>query len=237
MVIYPAIDLIDGKCVRLSQGQYDDVTVYSENPLEVAQSFKDSGATFIHMVDLDGARGGKGKNKNVILQVAKQTGLMVQTGGGIRDLETIDFYLSGGIKRVILGTSAVKNRDLVVKAVDKYGDAIAVGIDAKDGKVAIEGWEQTSDFRAIDFAKDMESIGVKNIIYTDISRDGMLSGPNISAMRDMAQSVNINVIASGGVSKLADMQALKETGVNGVIVGKAIYVGNIDLKEAISSVL
>lgn len=234
MIIYPAIDLIDGKCVRLTQGQYDTVTVFSEDHVQTALNFKEAGASFLHMVDLDGAKSGSANNRNVILKVLSETGLFVQTGGGIRDMEAIDYYLTRGISRVILGTSAVQNPELVKEAVKKYGDKIAVGIDARDGKVAINGWEKTSSFTAVEFAKMMVSLGVEHIIYTDISRDGMLKGPNLKAMEEMSKSVDAGVIASGGVASVKDIIDLSKTGVAGVIVGKAIYTGNINLKEAIS---
>ncbi len=234
MKIYPAIDLIGGKCVRLTQGSYDAVTVYHEDPLEVAKEFEALGSAYIHMIDLEGARNGISQNSEVIRRVANQTGLLVQTGGGIRSMETIEAYLENGVSRVILGTSAVKQPQLVKDAVAKYGDKIVVGIDAKDGMVAISGWEVKSEFGAIEFARKMQDLGVKHIIYTDISRDGMLSGPNLKAMEEMARALEIEVIASGGVSCLQDVKDLKNTGVSGVIIGKALYTGNLSLKEALS---
>lgn len=234
MIIYPAIDLIGGKCVRLTQGSYDDVTIYGEDPLKTAMDFERVGSEYIHMVDLEGARNGGSENSHVIKQVAGNTALKVQTGGGIRSMEKISDYIESGVERVILGTSAVKNPELVKEAVKKYGEKIAVGIDAKDGVVAISGWETQSRYKAVEFALKMQDIGVKNIIYTDISRDGMLNGPNLNAMREMAEALSINVIASGGVSCIEDILDLKKTGVSGVIVGKAIYTGRIDLKEALT---
>lgn len=234
MKIYPAIDLIGGKCVRLTQGSYDAVTVYHEDPLEVAKEFEALGSAYIHMIDLEGARNGISQNSEVIRRVANQTGLLVQTGGGIRSMETIEAYLENGVSRVILGTSAVKQPQLVKDAVAKYGDKIVVGIDAKDGMVAISGWEVKSEFGAIEFARKMQDLGVKHIIYTDISCDGMLSGPNLKAMEEMARALEIEVIASGGVSCLQDVKDLKNTGVSGVIIGKALYTGNLSLKEALS---
>lgn len=234
MKIYPAIDLIGGKCVRLTQGSYDAVTVYHEEPLEVAKEFEALGSPYIHMIDLEAARSGVSANSEVIRRVANQTGLLVQTGGGIRSMETIEGYLEHGVSRVILGTSAVKQPQLVKEAVAKYGERIVVGIDAKDGMVAISGWEVKSEFGAIEFALKMQDLGVKHIIYTDISRDGMLSGPNLKAMEEMAKALEIEVIASGGVSCLQDVKDLKNTGVSGVIIGKALYTGNLSLKEALS---
>ncbi len=236
MIIYPAIDIIGGKCVRLQQGSYSDVTVFGDSPVDMARKWESLGAEYLHVVDLDGARSGKSENAEIIAQIAKTLKIPVQIGGGIRTLETIETYLSGGLSRVILGTSAVNNREMMISALKEYKDKIAVGIDAKDGKVAIHGWEKTSDFTAVEFAKEVEALGTKTIIYTDISRDGMLKGPNLQAMKEMADSVSLNVIASGGVSKLADIVDLKQTGVSGVIVGKALYTGNVNLKEAIEAI-
>ncbi len=236
MIIYPAIDIIGGKCVRLQQGSYSDVTVFGDSPVDMARKWENLGAEYLHVVDLDGARSGKSENAEIIAQIAKTLKIPVQIGGGIRTLETIETYLSGGLSRVILGTSAVNNREMLISALKEYKDKIAVGIDAKDGKVAIHGWEKTSDFTAVEFAKEVEALGTKTIIYTDISRDGMLKGPNLQAMKEMADSVSLNVIASGGVSKLADIVDLKQTGVSGVIVGKALYTGNVNLKEAIEAI-
>ena len=243
MIIYPAIDLIDGKCVRLAQGDYSKMTVYSDDPLKMALEFKAQGAEYIHIVDLDSARGkdsselgdwSKGKgNSEIIKEIAKKTGLKVQTGGGVRSMSKISDYLDNGVDKVILGTSAVRNPDLVKEAVCKYGEKIIVGIDAKDGFVAISGWEDKSEYKAVEFALMMQDIGVKNIIYTDISRDGMLTGPNLPAMKTMADALKINVTASGGVSRLQDIIDLRKIGVYGVITGKAIYTNNLNLKEAL----
>lgn len=235
MIVYPAIDMKDGKCVRLLQGRFDNVTVYSENPVEMALKWENMGAEYLHMVDLDGARSGKPKNLSVVSAIASRLKIPVQLGGGIRDLGTIDNILGKGIERVILGTSAVKNPGLVKEALKKYGSKIVIGIDAKNGMVAIEGWEQTSDFTAVDFAKRMKELGAKTVIYTDIATDGMLAGPNLKAMEEMVEAVGIDIIASGGVSKVQDIKNLKEVGVAGAIVGKALYAGNIDLKEALEA--
>ncbi len=233
MVIYPAIDIKQGKCVRLMQGRFSDVTVYSDSPVQMAKKWEQLGAEYIHLVDLDGALEGDMINSGIIKDIATTVKVPVQIGGGIRSIEAIDTMINNGVARVILGTSAVKNPELVKQAVHKYGDIIAVGIDAKDGLVAIEGWEKVSDFSAVSFGKKMQDIGVKTIIYTDISRDGMLQGPNIPAMKEMADSLTIDVIASGGVSNIDDIKALKQSGVAGVIVGKALYTGNVDLAEAL----
>lgn len=232
MIIYPAIDIRGGKCVRLLQGNYNEMTVFSDDPLSMALKFQQDGAKYVHIVDLDGARG-ESTNRKLISAIAKALMIPVQTGGGIRTMEDIDELLNCGITRVILGTSAVKNPELVKNAVLKYGSRVAVGIDAKDGYVAIEGWEKTSEFLAVEFAQKMELLGVKSIIYTDIATDGMLSGPNLGAMGEMLSSVGMEVIASGGVSKTDDLFELKRIGVHGAIVGKAIYTGAIDLRTAL----
>lgn len=235
MIIYPAIDIKDGKCVRLVQGRFDDVTEYSRHPWEMAKKFEQIGAEYLHVVDLDGARLGEPQNINIISDMAVRLGIPVQLGGGIRTIEMIEIILCKGIQRVILGTSAVNDPELVKKAIKAFGSNLAVAIDAKDGMVAIEGWAKTSKFTAIGFAKKMEDYGAKTIIYTDISRDGMLKGPNLKAMEDMVNAVGIDVIASGGVSSIQDIKNLKELGVAGAIVGKAIYTGDIDLEEAIAA--
>ncbi len=233
MIIYPAIDIINGKCVRLQQGSYRDVTVFGDSPVEMALKWEGQGAQYLHVVDLDAARSGNTENHEIIKQIAKTLKIPVQLGGGIRSLETIEDLVSNGLSRVILGTSAVNNQEMLKTALKEYKEKIAVGIDAKDGMVAIHGWEQTSDLTAIAFARKVEGLGAKTVIYTDISRDGMLKGPNLAAMSEMAKAVGIAVIASGGVSCLKDIIDLKTTGVSGVIVGKALYTGNLDLKAAI----
>ena len=233
MIIYPAVDIKDGRCVRLVQGEFDKVTVYSDDPVEMGLKWEKMGAEYLHVVDLDGARTGNVHNTPIISEMAVKLGIPVQLGGGIRTIETIETLLCKGIHRVILGASAVKNPELVKQALKTFESSIVIGIDAKDGMVAIEGWAKTSEFTAIGFAKKMEELGAKTIIYTDISRDGMLAGPNLKAMEEMVKAVNIEVIASGGVSNLEDIRNLKNVGVSGVIVGKALYTGSLDLKEAI----
>lgn len=233
MVIYPAIDVKDGRCVRLVQGKFTDVTVYSDNPVEMALKWEGLGAQYLHVVDLDGARTGEPQNIAVISEMAVKLGIPVQLGGGIRSIETMEIILCKGIERVILGTSAVNEPEVVKKALKTFENNIVIGIDAKNGFVAIEGWAKTSNFTATGFAKKMEDLGAKTIIYTDISTDGTLSGPNLKAMEEMVKAVKIDVIASGGVSKLEDIKNLKEVGVAGAIIGKALYTGNIDLKQAI----
>lgn len=235
MVIYPAIDIKDGKCVRLVQGRFSDVTVYSDDPVEMARIFEQAGAEYLHVVDLDGARLGSPQNMDIIGELAAELGIPVQTGGGIRTAETMEILLDKGIKRVILGTSAVNDPMLVKAAAERFGAGIAIAVDAKDGFVATEGWEQTSGFTAVEFARKMEDLGAGVIIYTDISRDGMLKGPNLKAMEEMVKAVGMDVIASGGVSSIQDIKNLKNAGVAGAIIGKALYTGNIDLKEAIAA--
>jgi len=233
MIIYPAVDIRNGKCVRLSQGKFDDMTVYSDNPVDMAVKWKGLGAASLHVVDLDGARCGRPVNIDIIKEIAVSTGIFIQVGGGIRSIDAAEEVLAAGVSRVILGTSAVQSPELVEEALSRFGDRIAVGIDARDGLVAVEGWEKTSSFSAVDFAKKMCRMGVKTIIYTDISRDGMLSGPNLAAMSQMVDSVDADVIASGGIGCIKDIADLKETGVSGVIIGKALYTGAVDLKEAL----
>lgn len=235
MIILPAIDLRDGKCVRLYQGKFEASEVVGENPVEVALSFKESGAEYIHMVDLDGALNGEIKNLNIISEVVKKVQIPVELGGGIRDMKTIDMLIQSGVARVILGTAALNNPELVKEAVKKYGEKIAVGIDAKDEKVAVNGWLDISSVDYIEFAKEMEKIGVKTIIFTDISKDGTLQGPNLEQLGKLQKNVNCNIIASGGIKNIDDLRAINEMGIYGAITGKAIYSGNIDLKEAIDA--
>ncbi len=232
MIIYPAIDLLDGKCVRLSQGNYDIVTIYSKNPDEFAALWNSKGAKFMHVVDLNGARTGRPENDGVLKKIVKSAGVPIQVGGGIRSIGRISELMDMGINRVILGTGAVRDPEFVTAAVAKFGDRIVVGIDARDGYVAVDGWEKKSNRRAVEFARDMENIGVSTIIYTDIARDGMLTGPNLAAMKTMADSVGCDVIASGGVSCIEDIAALYKTGVAGVITGKALYEKRLDLAKA-----
>lgn len=233
MIIYPAIDVKDGRCVRLVQGQFNDVTVYSDDPVEMALNFEKLGAEYLHVIDLDGARLGEPRNTAVISEMAVKMGIPLQLGGGIRTIEMIEILLCKGIQRVILGTSAVKDPELIKTAVATFGSNLAVAIDARDGMVAIEGWARTSEFTAIGFARKMEELGAGTIIYTDISRDGMLTGPNLRAMEEMSKAVGIEVIASGGVKSIEDIKNLKDIGMSGAIVGKALYTGDVDLREAI----
>ena len=234
MIIIPAIDLKDGKCVRLLQGKKDEVTVYSDDPAEMAKKWVDMGARLLHVVDLDGAFSGEQKNIEKIKEIRKAIQIPIQLGGGIRDIKRIEQLADIGVDRMILGTSAAKDPDMVARACKKFECRVLVGIDAKDGKVAVKGWVEVTELDAIKFAKDMESAGAAGIIYTDISRDGMMTGPNIEAMAKMVKNVKIPVIASGGVSKLDDVENLMQIkDLWGVITGKALYSGALDLKSAI----
>lgn len=233
MIIFPAIDLRDGKCVRLYQGKFEELEVVGEDPLKVAMSFKENGAKYIHMVDLDGALNGEIKNLKVISEVVKTVEIPVELGGGIRDMKTVDMLIEAGVSRVILGTAALKNPQFVMEAVKKYGEKIAVGIDAKNKKVAVNGWLNVSNVDYIGFAKEMEKIGVETIIFTDISKDGTLQGPNLEQLDKIQNSVSCNIIASGGIKDIEDLKTINKMGIYGAITGKAIYCGNIDLQKAI----
>ncbi|MBQ2687038.1 MAG: 1-(5-phosphoribosyl)-5-[Clostridia bacterium] len=234
MYLFPAIDLIGGEAVRLVKGDYSQKTVYSSSPVEVAKSFYEKGAEFLHVVDLDGAKSGNTDNISVIADIIKESGLKVEVGGGIRSEEVIKKYISIGVYRVILGTVAVENPDFCREMARKYGDKIAVGVDIKDGFVAIKGWTETANKTCFDFCKELEEMGVDTVICTDISKDGLLSGTNLELYRELQGKFNINFTASGGVTSLEDIKALKEIGVYGAILGKALYTGNIDLKEAVA---
>jgi len=234
MRLYPAIDMIDGKCVRLVQGDYRKKTTFSEDPLAVALRWQEEGGEFIHLVDLDGAKNGDMPNFEIICRIANELDIPIEVGGGVRDMHAVEKYLENGINRVILGTAAIKNPDFVKEAVKEYGHRIVVGIDAKDGMVAVSGWEEVSQVSALSLAKRMEQLGVSTLIYTDIATDGMLKGPNFTAMHEMAEYVTIDVVASGGVSSLKDLEQLQKTGVEGAIIGKALYTGHIQLKDAVS---
>ena len=229
--ILPAIDMIDGQCVRLVRGDYAQKTVFASDPLAKAKEFEAAGADSIHLVDLDGAKAGHPVNDEIIRSIKRETSLFAEVGGGIRTLEQIEGYIDAGLDRVIIGTAAVRDRAFLVEAAKKYGDRLAVGVDAKDGFVAIEGWTEKSDLPAVEFAAAVADLGVATIIYTDISRDGMLVGPNFGAMRIMARSVSAKVIASGGVTRFEDLEKLKTTGVAGAIVGKALYTGDITSEQ------
>ncbi len=234
MIVIPAIDLKDGQCVRLLQGRKDAVTAYSNDPASTARRWEECGAKLLHVVDLDGAFTGSQKNLDAIIKIREAVSMEIEVGGGIRDVEKIDELAGAGIDRIILGTAVIGSPFLLIEACRKYPGRVLVGIDAKGGKVAVKGWVEVTEVDAKELAGDVEKNGAAGIIYTDISRDGMLSGPNIRAMKDMVGTVNIPVIASGGVSSIEDIKALKEIkNLWGVITGKAIYTGAVDLKEAI----
>ena len=233
MLIYPAIDLYQGKAVRLYKGDYAQMTVYSENPPEIAMDFTSSGASHIHLVDLEGAKSGETPNFDTILAIKAATNAFCEIGGGIRNMDVIDRYLSAGLDRVILGTAAVTEPGFVEEAVIKYGDKIAVGIDIKDGFVAIKGWTEKSALNAMDFAGRMEDLGVKTLICTDISKDGAMEGANHNLYQVLSEQFSMNIIASGGVSSMEDVKRLSAMGIHGAIIGKAYYTGAIDLAEAI----
>ena len=233
MIILPAIDIKDGNCVRLFKGDYSTVQKVAEDPYKVAEAFARAGAEWIHMVDLDGAKDGKLRNSELIIDIARHTDLKVEVGGGIRNMERIEYYLENGVDRVILGSAAVKDQRFVIDAVNNYDDSIVVGIDAKDGMVCAEGWTDKSELHYISLAKQMESIGVKTIIFTDIDTDGTLGGPNLKQLDDLVHNVSCDIIASGGVSNLKDIINLNSLNVYGAITGKAIYTGNLDLSMAI----
>jgi phosphoribosylformimino-5-aminoimidazole carboxamide ribotide isomerase len=236
MLVIPAIDLKEGKCVRLEQGLMDKDTVFNNNPADQARAWQDQGAELLHIVDLDGAFAGQPKNRAAIEAIIAAITIPAQLGGGIRDIETIGAYLSLGLARVIIGTAAQRNPELVREACSKFPGRIVVGIDAKNGMVAVQGWAELTDITAVDLARKFEDCGVTAIIYTDISRDGMLQGPNLEATKTLAEAVSIPIIASGGVSSLRDIEnlmAIESSGVTGVITGKAVYTGAIRLSEAI----
>ena len=233
MYIFPAIDLYDGKAVRLFKGDYAQMTVYSENPIEIARDFEAKGARFIHMVDLEGARDGSTPNLSIVADVAQNTSLFVEIGGGIRDMATVEKYLSAGVSRVILGTAAVNDETFLREAVAKYGEKVAVGADVKDGYIAIKGWLEQSAYTLEAFMERMQSLGVRTVICTDISKDGAMKGTNRALYHDLSQRYAMNIVASGGVSTLEDVQALADMNLYGAIIGKAYYTGAINLKEAI----
>ena len=233
MLIFPAIDLYDKKAVRLYKGDYAQMTVYSENPLEVAKSFKAAGAEYIHMVDLEGAKDGTTPNFDIVASVAKESGLKVEIGGGIRDEETVQKYIDLGVERVILGTAAVTDDAFLRKMVEKYKEAIAVGVDLKDGYVAIKGWTEKSALTADEFFAHLSDIGVKTVICTDISKDGAMQGTNRELYKELSEKYTMDIVASGGVSSIEDIKALREMNLYGAILGKAYYIGAVDLKEAV----
>ena len=235
MIILPAIDIKGGECVRLVKGDYSTAQKVIESPYLAAQRFADAGANWMHMVDLDGAKDAKLVNADLIADVAKSSGLSVEVGGGIRDMKAVEYYLSHGINRVILGSTAVKDQQFVIDAVNTFGDQIVIGIDAKDGMVRAEGWLDNSEINYIELAKRMEDVGVKTIVFTDIEQDGTLAGPNLKQLDSLIKSVSCNIIASGGVAVLKDIKNLIELNAYGAICGKSIYSGSLDLRQAIET--
>ena len=233
MRIFPAIDLYEGKAVRLYKGDYAQMTVYSDDPASVAADFAASGATCIHIVDLEGAKSGTTPNFDTVCKIKATSGLFCEIGGGIRSMDVIDKYLSAGIDRVILGTAAVGNLDFVKSAVNKYGDRIAVGADLKDGYVAVKGWIEKTDLSCENFFRQMQDVGVKTVICTDISKDGAMMGTNLELYRSLSERFSMQIVASGGVSSLEDVEHLSKMGLYGAIIGKAYYTGAIDLKKAV----
>jgi phosphoribosylformimino-5-aminoimidazole carboxamide ribotide isomerase len=236
LVIIPAIDIKDGKCVRLAQGDFDRVTTYADNPVDMARTWVQKGAELIHIVDLDGSVAGLPRNANIILEIAKKINIPIQVGGGIRDMETIEFYLSNGVGSVILGTAALQDEEIIRDACETFPEKIILGIDALEGKVAIRGWTQRTAQDPVDLARSYENYNIKAIVYTDIKRDGMGTGVNIEATKVLAKAVSIPVIASGGVATTADIEellAIKDCEIYGVIIGRALYTGAISLEEAI----
>ena len=234
MKLFPAIDLRDGRVVRLTRGDYDQMTTYFDDPAAVAASFREAGARHLHVVDLDGARDGTPVNFPVIAQIVRQSGLAVQVGGGIRTEARIREYLDLGVARVILGSAAAKDPDWTRQMAERFGPAIAVGVDVRDGRVAVHGWETLTDLDALDFCRQLEAMGVSTIVYTDISKDGMLQGTNLEIYRRLTAETGLQVIASGGISFTDEIRALRDMGVYGAIVGKALYEGALDLSQALA---
>ena len=233
MKIFPAIDLFEGKAVRLYKGDYNEMTVYSDKPWEIAKDFKNSGAEYIHIVDLEGAKDGTTPNIETIKKIIDVSGLKAEVGGGVRNMETVEKYIQAGVMRVILGTAAVKDRDFLISAVKKYGEKVAVGADILNGNVAIKGWTETSDITMDDFFKDLVNIGVKTVICTDITKDGTMQGTNRQMYKELSKKYKIDIVASGGVNSIDDIKALKEMNLYGAIIGKAYYLGAIKIKEAL----
>lgn len=235
MNIFPAIDLYEHKAVRLFKGDYAEMTVYSDNPVEIARDFEAKGAKFIHIVDLEGAKNGDTPNFDTVKEIAQNTGLFCEIGGGIRSLDTVEKYLNAGLDRVILGTAAVTDEEFLRTAVNKYGDKIAVGVDIKDSFVAVKGWTEKSEYSCFDFCDKMRKIGVKTLICTDISRDGAMKGTNRQLYKELSEKFDMNITASGGVSSIDDIKALRQLDLYGAIIGKAYYIGAIDLCEALEA--
>ena len=233
MIIFPAIDLYEGKAVRLLKGDYDKMTVYSDNPASVAAEFRNMGATHIHLVDLEGAKNGTTPNIETVRKIKAECGLFAEIGGGVRSMETVETYIGAGIDRVILGTAAVTDEKFLVDAVKEYGGRIAVGADIKDGRVAIKGWTEKSEYSCFDFFDKMQKIGVETVICTDVSKDGAMQGTNVELYRELSEKFSINICASGGVSSIDGVRRLRSLDLYGTIIGKAYYTGAVSLKEAI----
>ncbi len=233
MIILPAIDILDGKAVRLYRGAYETAEKVAADPFEAAKKFENEGAEYLHLVDLSGARSGSTEGREIISAIARSVSMKTEVGGGIRSMETVKSYLENGVDKVILGTAAIKNRSLLCEAVDRYGERIIVGIDARNGKVSVSGWTNDSDINYIDMAKECEKIGVKNIVFTDISRDGSLQGPNIRMLKELSNSVNCDITASGGIKSIDDIEKLRKMDLYGAICGKSLYSGTLDLRQAI----
>lgn len=233
MIIFPAIDLYEGKAVRLLKGDYDKMTVYSDNPASVAAEFCNMGATHIHLVDLEGAKNGATPNIETVRKIKAECGLFAEIGGGVRSMETVETYIGAGIDRVILGTAAVTDEKFLVDAVKEYGGRIAVGADIKDGRVAIKGWTEKSEYSCFDFFDKMQKIGVETVICTDVSKDGAMQGTSVELYRELSEKFSINICASGGVSSTDDVRRLRSLDLYGAIIGKAYYAGAVSLKEAI----
>lgn len=233
MKIFPAIDLFDKKAVRLYKGDYSQMTVYSDDPVSVALDFKHLGAEYIHVVDLEGAKDGTTPNLSVVRDIVAATGLFVEIGGGIRTMDVLDAYFNAGVSRAILGTAAVKDESFLKSALEKYGDKIAVGADIKDGYVAIKGWVESSQYTVDAFFEKMQGLGVKTVICTDISKDGAMKGTNLALYSDLSKKYSVDIIASGGVSTIDDVRELRKMNIYGAIIGKAYYIGAIDLREAV----
>ena len=233
MIILPAVDIIDGKAVRLLKGDYNEKTVYGDDPLEFAEKFKKAGANYIHIVDLEGAKSGGTPNFGTIKRIIEKSGLFCEIGGGIRDIETIEKYINAGASRVILGTAAAEKPEFLKEAVRKFGEKIAVGADLKDGYIAVKGWTRKTDITAKKFFNDLSRIGVKTVICTDISKDGAMQGTNVGLYKELSAEFDIDIIASGGVSSIEDIKALKDLGVCGAIIGKAYYSGAIKIEDAL----
>ncbi len=229
MIVYPAIDLLGGRCVRLRQGDYAQATVYSDDPVAVARGFRDAGAAWIHVVDLDAARSGVPVHHALVARIRAETGLRVQTGGGVRGMDVLEAHLAAGVERVVLGTAAVKDRAFTEEALRRHGDRIAIGIDARGGEVSVDGWTAGGGVRAADFARTMEALGARTVVFTDIARDGTLAGPALDATAELVRGTGLAVIASGGIGSQADIEAVRGIGAAGVIVGKALYEGKVDL--------